>query len=88
MDLALSSQRLFDITSCPTRLLVVDYKDGKERSLFRSGTGSDAAAFLTAIPTAAVTSTSKRTGKALSMYAADNARFRIQCKLRFRHRLL
>jgi len=57
----------------------------KERSL-RSGTGSDAAAFLTAIPTAAVTS--KRTGKEFSMYAADNARFRIQCKLRFRYRLL
>jgi len=59
-------------------------QDGKGRSLFRNGTGSDAAAFLTAIPTAAVTS--KRTDKEFSMYAADNARFRIQCKLRFRYR--
>jgi hypothetical protein len=60
--------------------------DGKHRSLFRSGTGGDAAALLTAIPAAAVTS--KRTGKEFSSYAADNARFRIQCKLLFRYRLL
>jgi hypothetical protein len=43
--------------------------DGKHRSLFRSGTGSDAAAFLTTIPAAAVTS--KRTGKKFSMYASS-----------------
>jgi len=54
--------------------------------MFRSGTGSEAAAFLTAIPSAAVTS--KRSGKEFSMYAADNARFRVQCKLRFRYRLV
>jgi len=35
-----------------------------------------------------VTTGSKRTGKEFSMYAADNARFRIQCKLRFRYGLL
>jgi hypothetical protein len=32
--------------------------------------------------------TSKRTGTEFSMYAAVNAHFRIQCKLRFRYRLL